>query len=221
MHPILVAGTGSWKDKNDADWYCPGHPFGKFLEGAGVGATYDRDKPFIWSTDLGGMPWTGDKDWAAGGAALNYFVRYATKTFGAVTTNMPVRACETALIVHSHGLQVAAFAAHEHDLKVDVLVSFGSPIRNDLAPRYAALRKNTRFWLHFYSDKTDKWQKLGELFDGGWKRWLPGGDSRFVGACPYADRNEFVPRVGHSELLRDPQHYHILVERGLVTALKG
>lgn len=201
MNPILVAGTGSWKDDGRVDWYCPGHAFGTFLKGEGIEPIYDGAHPFIWSTDLAGLPlFTNKKDWAAGGAALAYFVMAAAA----------LRSHDTALIVHSHGLQVAAFAAANHGLKVDTLISVGSPIRKDLAAQYAALRKQTRYWLHIHSDGSDRWQWLGELFDGHFG---------IVRECALADRNDFVPKVGHSELLRAPAQYHHWVNHGWLKLL--
>lgn len=200
MRPILVAGTGSWKHDGATDWYCPSSNFGRFLEAHDAPPIYDGNQPFIWSTDLAGVPWfTNVKDWAAGGAALFYFV--------AVQQQIP--GFKTAIIAHSHALQVAAFAAADHNLKIDTLVTVGSPIRADLAKQYGALKANTRYWLHIHSDESDRWQWLGELFDRinpfAW---------RVQRECPLADRNDSVPKVGHSALLRDPLQYHYWIERG-------
>lgn len=209
MNPVLVAGTNSWADDGRVDWYCPGHPFGQFLHAQGITPSYDWNrsgaKPFVWSTDLGGVPFLTRRhnaDWSAGGAALAYFLMARSQRPGE----------QTALIVHSHGLQVAAFAAAEHDLKIGTLISMGSPIRRDLAPQYAKLRANTQYWLHVHSDRTDRWQWFGELFDG---------HLGIVRECPLADRNDFVARVGHSELLRDPAQYHYWLEHQWLDQLKG
>lgn len=202
MRPILVAGTGSWKDHDDKDWFCPGHYFGQFMTLQGLAPIYDGDRPFIWSTDLDGVPWAGKKDWAAGAAALSYFVQ----------AQASVQGKDTALIAHSHALQVAAIAAAEHNLKINVLITMGSPIRKDMAKEYAALRANTKYWLHVHSDGSDRWQWLGEMFDGHFG---------IVRETPLADRNDFVPKVGHSELLRDPKQYHNWVEHKWLDLLKG
>jgi hypothetical protein len=203
MHPILVAGTNGFSGMGDHDWFCPGHQFGQFLADQGVSPTYDDGpRPFIWTTDLDGLPGRGTKDWQAGGAALSYFVRLY----------MQFPSWRTALIVHSHGLQVAAFAAKEHDLKIQTLISMGSPIREDLSDAYKALRANTKVWLHVHSDSSDRFQILGELFDGR---------HSIVREAPLADKNDFVPKVGHTELLRDKSQYHYWVDRGWVGLLKG
>lgn len=220
MNPILVAGTWSWGQKNDVDWYCPGHPFGTFLTDHGAPPTYDNsgacgpatgrtstgpryvDQPFIWSTDLNGLPWRGKKDWRAGGAALTYFV----------TEKLGRRSDQTALILHSHALQVGAFAALEHGLKAAVVITVGSPIRKDMRTCYEALRRNCGYWLHLHSDLSDHWEILGEMFDGS---------LHFTRTAPLADQNDFVPNVGHSELLRDPTKYHFWLERGWIDRLAG
>ncbi len=214
MNPILVAGTGSWKDDGSIDWYCPGHDFGKFLTAQGCAPSYDWDsrkglmggaKPFVWSTDLSGVPFITRKnhtDWAAGGAALAYFTACRSQRPGS----------QTALIVHSHGLQVAAYAAAQHDLKINLLISMGSPIRKDMTEQYKALRLNTKYWLHVHSDGSDRWQWFGEMFDGHFG---------IVRESPFADKNDFVAKVGHSELLRDPAQYHYWVEHKWIDLLKG
>jgi hypothetical protein len=197
-HPILIAGTGSWQNDGSVDWYCPTHPFGKFLTDNNLSPSYDNNSPFIWSTNTAGIPvFTNKKDWAAGGAALSYFVK----------SNKQMAGCDTSIIAHSHALQVVAYAAADHDLKIDALITMGSPIREDLKPQYDALRKNTRYWLHVHSDGSDKWQWLGELFDKANPfTW------RVERTTPLADKNDFVPKVGHSTLLRDPSTYHYWLE---------
>ena len=206
---VLVAGTWAWRDDNTVGWYCPGHPFGQFLAAQGVPVCYDGARPFEWSTGLGGVPlFGGATEWPAGGAALSYFVDQCGC--------QPVNA-----IAHSHGLQVAAYAAAEHGTRFNTLISVGSPLRKDMAARYAVLRKNTRYWLHIHSDGSDRWQWFGELCDGNWRAWLPGGHSRIVRTTPLADANDFVPKVGHSDLLYTPSTYHFWTERGWLGHLKG
>lgn len=203
MNPILVAGTWAWQDDGKTNWFCPGHPFGQFLTEQGFPPTYDGDKPFIWSTDLAGVPFfTSKKDWAAGGAALAYFVKEKLQCPGE----------QTAIIEHSHGLQVVAYAAAEHDLKINTLISVGSPIRKDMQKQYEALRSNTKYWLHIHSDKSDHMQWFGELFDGHFG---------IVRETPLADRNDFVPKVGHSDLLYYPNLYHFWKDKGWLLHLKG
>lgn len=207
MNPVLVAGTGSeWR--GDRDWYYPGHPFGQMLSEQGCAPRFDesafpRLEPFVWSTDIAGIPLlTSHRVWQTGAAALAYFIR----------SEQRLRSWDTALIVHSHGLQVAAYAALDRGLKVQTLVSVGSPLRADMSEGYDALRRNTKYWLHLHSDKSDRWQWYGALFDGHFG---------IVRQTPLADRNDGVPGVGHSNLLRDPATYHHWVERGWLDRLRG
>ena len=51
---------------------------------------------------------------------------------------------------------------------------------------------NIAHWEHFYSDKTDKLQWLGEMFDG---------KIGIVRKHPFADLNNFISGVGHSDVL--------------------
>ncbi len=206
LHPILVPGTWSWRDDRRVDWYCPGHPFGQFLADHGVAPCWFPSQrgpqPFVWTTQLDGLIFRMHRlDWAAGGAALAYYTIARCQTPGD----------ETAIIAHSHGLQVVLFACAEEGLRVRVLISVGSPVRRDLWSVAQQARPQIQTWLHVHSDASDRWQWLGEIGDG-----LLG----IVRAHPLADRNTCVPRVGHSRLLRDPTCYHEWVDRGWIRLLR-
>lgn len=204
MKTILIAGTHAWDGDNDVDWYCPTSNFEKFLREQGVDVFFaPGPRPFIWSTEVGGIGF-GNRDllgWAAAGYALQNF---------AVPPLCPERAPEVALIAHSHGLQVALYACR-YGLKVKSLISLGSPIRKDMQETAQLARPNIGHWTHVHSDSSDRMQWFGELFDGHWG---------IVRKSPLADVNESIPKVGHSELLRDPQQYHYWVERGWIERLK-
>lgn len=196
--PVLVAGTGAWDADGAVDWYCPGHVFGQFLVDQGTAPLFDEQYPFIWSTNLSGFPFfsrPNHLDWKAGAAALAYYVIAKKKQPGSTT----------ALIVHSHGLQVALYACALFNLKVRCLISIGSPVRGDMMATAEAAKPNIAHWQHVHSDHSDRWQWLGALFDGHFG---------IVRKHPLADANDFVPHVGHSELLRKPEHYHHWIDRG-------
>jgi len=55
---------------------------------------------------------------------------------------------------------------------------------------------------------------LGSLFDGELK-WPPRWDHQL------ANRNIACPRVGHSELLKNPENFHLWVDNGWFDFLKG
>lgn len=201
MSVVLVAGTNGWRNDSSVDWYVPGHRFGKYLKENGIEIETDGPLPFIWSTDLDGVlgEAKGNVDWAAGGAALSYFVRMKGKE-------------SVDIVAHSHGLQVVLYAIAFHGLKVRHLMTFGSPVRKDMEKVAVAARQNITKWIHIYSDKSDKWQIFGELFDGHFG---------IVRKHPLADENDFVPKVGHTELLEDPKQYHYWTEKGWLDFLKG
>jgi len=201
MSLCLIAGTNSWDNDGGVDWYCPSHPFQRLLADAGAEPLYDDNFPFIWSTDCDGLP--GDRkghiDWASGGAALSYFTRMKGQK-------------EVDAIVHSHGLQVLLYAVAYHDIKIRKLISMGSPVRKDMEQIAKQARPFIKEWLHVHSDGSDKWQWLGEMFDG---------KLGIVREHPLADRNDFIPKVGHSELLRDTNQYHFWKEKGWLDYLCG
>jgi hypothetical protein len=207
MRPVLIAGTDSWKADGAVDWYCPTSNFARFLESHGVAPLFNSGQPFIWSTDLSGVPFLtagNHRDWQAGGAALAYYVMF--KEGGALPGN------ETALVAHSHGLQVALYACATFGLKVNTLISVGSPVRKDMMDVARIARPNISHWLHLHSDYSDRWQWLGEMFDGHFG---------IVREHPLADKNDAVPHVGHSDILRDPVDYHLWLDRGWLTWLQS
>ncbi len=212
MPVILIAGTGSWKP-GVTDWFTPGSPFSKFLIANGVfpvfGERTDASKyrPFTWSTDLGGVGF-GSNDlrvWEAAGENLYDYV------VPPMVPEYQIAGKDTNLIAHSHGLQVALFACAA-GLKVNTLISVGSPIREDMAATAKAARLNIKTWIHIHSDNSDRWQWFGELFDGHFG---------IVRESPLADKNDFVKGVGHSELLRDEKQFHFWIERGWLGSLKA
>lgn len=201
MAIVLVAGTNSWGNNDAVDWYVPAHAFAKYLESHGLEVMSDSGMPFIWSTDLDGvvLDRKNHTDWSAAGAALSYFVRMHGVD-------------EVDIITHSHGLQVVIFAIAHYGLRVRRLVSVGSPVRKDMEYLSSIAKQNIGKWLHIYSDKSDRWQWLGELFDGR---------LGIVRKHPLADRNDFVAKVGHSEILRDPSKYPLWIQNGWIDFLKG
>jgi hypothetical protein len=193
---ILVAGTDEWADDRRVEWYCLASPFATFLQTHDVDVAFDGDaaapQPFVWSTALDGVPSSRRHvQWAAGGAALAYFARRA--------------AAPIAVIAHSHGLQVVLYACAEFGLSLASLISVSSPVRSDMAEVARAARPRIGRWLHLHSDASDRWQWLGELFDG---------HLGIVRAHPLADRNDAVPGVGHTGVLQDPAQFHLWSDRG-------
>src|SRR5690348_2667600 len=114
---ILVPGTwhGEWSD--------PDSPFWTFLEA-------QRFRPLKfrgWSGDVDGLPHVIDpqkseklSDWIAGGWALFYLLR-----------NLPYE--RRNVVAHSHGGQVALFAAGLARVQIHRLITVCTPVRKDMA----------------------------------------------------------------------------------------
>jgi hypothetical protein len=206
MQVVLVAGTHSWKpDCARPGWWEPSGDFARYLvEQPGI-ELIDRQRPFVWSTDLDGGPFeAAHRDWRAGGMNLYAYI---------VPPRCPehrVPPADTLVLCHSHGLQVAlyAFAAGLQG----ALVSVAGPVRGDMADVAKRARPNITWWRHIHSDHSDWWQILGTI-----------GDGRFgiYRAHPLADENVAVPDVGHSSLLYDPRMFERWHFKGWLTCPKG
>jgi hypothetical protein len=211
---VLVAGTHDWGIGDPpvgGRWYAPGSPWVEAAQAAGVTPLFGRNvygdpTPFIWSTDLGGVGFgSGDlKVWVAAGWNLYWFC------VPPLCPDRRVPAAELNVVTHSHGLQVA-LAAAANGLKIDTLLSVAGPVRKDMREVTAQARKNIRYWVHLHSDKSDRWQWFGTLFDG---------KIGIVREHPSADLNIKVPQVGHSEMLREPARFPLWTELGLWEVLR-
>lgn len=148
----------------------------KAMTAAGIRPA-DVSDPYIWCTNLDGL-FGSNKVWEAAGAALRWYAM------------SKVRHYPVSIVAHSHGGQVAAYAA-ANGLQVDRLITVATPVRKDMEPVYKAARENIQSWYHLHSD-SDLWQVLGGLRDGRW------GLHRTM---PYADENVVVNNVDHSEFL--------------------
>jgi hypothetical protein len=201
MIPILaIPGTWAWRGSSDGQWYDPSSPWSAYIRGHGFDHLRGPDRrPFVWTTDVNGQQfwrrWFGRKpcttDWQCGGQNLYAWL---------VPPLAPDR-CQppsmTHLVAHSHGLQVALFACAD-GLKVNTLISIGSPVRSDMIEVARRARPNIGYWLHLHSDGSDRMQWFGEIGDGAF---------RIVRAHPLADINHALPEVGHSEILNDSRRF--------------
>lgn len=169
---ILIAGTHGF---NDA-WWHPGSEFVQTMEGELI-RTADKSDPYEWDTKLDGII-GGNEVWETAGKALTWYAR-------AKVGHYPI-----SVVAHSHGGQVAAYAA-ANGLQIDRLVTVATPVRHDMEPLYRAATKNIGCWYHLHSD-VDIWQILGGLFAGKW------GIHREM---EFADYNIMVPQVQHGEFL--------------------
>lgn len=156
-------------------------------------------RAFVWTTDLEGhQVWrrligmSPDlSEWQVMGQnLLNYCVP-------AIAPDRRIEPCNLNIICHSHALQGVCFACAD-GLKVNTLISVGSPVRDDMAPVYERASENIGFHWAFHSDLSDRWQILGAL-DGrfGITRKHP------LAARPFRGQNVGLKGVGHSNILND------------------
>ena len=191
MSIILISGTHSW-DGTRKDWWSTDSDFTKYLESQGH-TILDKDRPFVWSTRIGGVGF-GDEDlavWKAAGINLYAYL---------VPPRCPdkqVPGKDVTIISHSHGLQVVLFAAAA-GLKINTFIDICGPVRKDMMPIATAAKPNIRRWVHFSAGRRDRMQWFGTLFDGHFG---------IVRGHPLAHQNVSVKDADHGSLLRDPAHF--------------
>lgn len=200
MIPILaIPGTWGWRGSSAGQWYDPASPWSAFLRSRGLDHLHvlrGDHRPFVWTTDVNGQQfwrrWFGlapkVNDWQVAG--INLYA-YCVPPLAADRCVPPE---ELHIVCHSHGLQGVLFACAE-GLRVNTLISVGSPVREDLFPVADRARPHIGFWWHFYSDGSDRWQWLGEIGDGHFGR---------VRRHPFADMNVGLPNAGHTGILTNP-----------------
>jgi hypothetical protein len=199
---------GTHASRRGDDWNHLGSAFTRFALKRGLVSVEERAAlPFFWSTDYDRGN-GGKEDWRALGHALFY---YHVPPLGTSLENIPGN--RTRLICHSHAGNGAFYAA-SYGLKIECLVTVGTPVVKGMEDVIAAARPNIKRWLHLYSKK-DKWQLMGELFDGrwGWRR-------KFDKEGMAADYNLEMPK-GHGDVLRDPALFPLWVDRGWFAYMKG
>lgn len=211
----LVQGTHGWgRSADETQWWHHASPFATWLTAQDclvLGAV----RPFIWDTDLDGIGWLHRRpfkkhiNWEAAGWALyNYLVPAIAREGFVVDDYVPL--ADRNLVAHSHALQVVAYGC-ANGLKINRLLTIGSPVREDMADVYAAALPNIGAWLHVHSDGSDRVQWFGELFDGHFG---------VVREAPLADRNVLIAKVAHSKLLNDPAAFPLWREHGLLKFLR-
>lgn len=221
---LPVAGTHGWRGQQTGGWWQAGSPWLAELESHGF-VPYNSARPFVWSTNLDGhtgilrrwlrklLPFVSDDTrhlvWEAAGLSLYAYL--VPPIYGGEYNGVNAAPTETRIVCHSHGAQIVAFACAA-GLKVDRLITVGSPIRADMAHIYDQARDNIGYWLHLHSDHTDRWQWLGSIGDG-----VLG----VVREHPWADDNQAVRHVGHSGILTDEDGIRMWHRFGWLEVLRG
>lgn len=207
---MLVQGTHGWGWSSAQQWWEQGSPFAQSLQRQGC-ELLGGARPFIWSTDLDGFGWLLRRpfkrhiNWESAGLQLYAYID--NPLVGPITDYVPL--ADRNIIAHSHALQVVAYACRA-GLKINRLITIGSPVRRDMDDVYRAARPNIRAWLHVHSDGSDRIQWLGELGDG---------HLGIVREAPLADQNLRIAHVSHSRLLWDPMYFPLWRIEGLLTFL--
>lgn len=203
IHYIAVAGT--FGAKKQEDWHLPQSDFSKFLLESGFDQLETNPlKRYMWSTALDGID-ANNTTWDAAGRALAHYI--APPLLG----ESLVKPEDTYIIAHSHGGNVVAYACGKYGLKINGLITVGTPIRKDLYEVYQAAVPNISRHLHLHAGWRDFWQIFGAFFDGRF------GIHR---KHPFATENRKVPK-DHGGILRDKRLFPLWVERGWLSFWKG
>lgn len=200
---ITIPGTGT--EKRSFDWHLPNSELTKLLaEHDCVLLETSPLKRYMWSTDVDGID-DNHLTWDAAGRALAHYI--APPLLG----ESLLKPEDTYIIAHSHGGNVVAYACGKYGLKINGLITVGTPIRKDLHDIYQAASGNISRHLHLYAGWRDYWQWWGALFDGRF------GIHR---KHPFA-KNQKVSKGNHGSILRDPLFFSQWVERGWLEYWKG
>ena len=190
---VPIHGTWARRDHPDGgDWWQRDSPFAQAMREHGWQAANEAD-PYVWSGHIGGVSgwlhkWFSKApdnmgDWIAAGHALRWYLR--------CYENRP-----RVVIAHSHGMVPALRAALL--LPIDILVTIGSPIRDDHRDLYRNSRENIGVHLHVYDEKFDLTGSLGSFGDSSLDWWWNPNSRRH----PYAT-NLPLADIGHSGPLHD------------------
>jgi hypothetical protein len=194
---------GTHGSRREDEWNHLGSPFTNYLLRRGFVSVEERAiVPFRWSTDYDSGR-GGREDWIALGYALYYY------HVPPLRPELSIPGARTRLICHSHAGNGAFYAA-SFGLKIDCLITVGTPVVGRMDSVVEAARPNIARWLHLYS-KRDLVQLAGELWDGRWG---------FRRKFELADRNEEMPK-GHGDVLRDKDLFPLWVDRGWLAYLRG
>lgn len=210
---IPIPGTHGDNGEPTGLWWQSGSPFARFMYRAGL-CHLNEDRPFTWSTDLNGhRVWRRflglrdpHRDWIACGYALSYYLWPAQQQEDYVDI------AERNIVAHSHAGQGVFYACALGGLRINRLITIGTPVRRDMRHIVRRARPNIGQWLHIRSesDTTAIWGGIG---DGAF-----GAQRTFWGEEDWTD---IVPDIGHSGVLHDENLFHYWQARAWIEFLKN
>lgn len=208
MRLLLIPGTHSAYTSKDREewWWSAGEEVSPFVRKVVMGLGF-TPRVFRWETRINGgprLPWHWFRKrrhttWESWGDALAEDLREVPFT-------------ERMIVAHSHGGAVACRAVAQ--VPVKLLITISSPVRNDLTDWYRETARHADRWVHVHSD-ADRMFRWGSYFDGKFDLFTKDKSQ------PFAHQNIYIPKVGHSGLLRDPRDFHHWHDAGLAAILTG
>jgi hypothetical protein len=178
---IPIPGTDAWdEDENNYQWYERGSRFVNHM--ATQNLVLHACGFLEWSTSLDGIP-----------TRKNHLIwKGAAKHLMCHLERVPL--AERNLIAHSHGGNVV-FHALSYGLRINNLITVGTPVRSDMEPYILKGIGNVEYWHHIYDSSTDMISIMGAWFDGKF---------RVRHNFDLADSSDNIKGIGHSKVLNEP-----------------
>lgn len=182
-----IGGTHAWDETAKKVWWEDGSTFVKYLHRLNLALLRPQNQ-YKWSTELDGLPLIQPaKHTTWKGAAFHLIDYFENPHYSEPIYNRN-------LVAHSHAGQVVFYACMM-GLRINSLITVGTPVRNDMERAVAHARANINYWLHIYDSKSDWTAVFGALCDGR---------LRVKHKFDSADRNDDIRGIGHSAILTDP-----------------
>jgi hypothetical protein len=200
---VTVFGThGLNLEHPEQEWHHPQSAWWAYMREHGFEEA-DPDDPFIWSGDIDGTPFAGN-DWEVTTIWLRRYLR-----------SLPYE--DRNVIAHSHGGQPAIEAAIE--VPIRSLIMFGTPVRKRIEQEVCPKAlPNIGACVQVIDERRDWTATLGGLFDGD-LRWRREFKVPPVPGVHGGIQVKKLPKIGHSNILRDPAFFPVMESAGLLDVL--
>lgn len=194
---IPIPGTWAWdEDPNGHQWWERGSAYTDYM--ATLNLVLHARTPFEWCTNLDGTLFERNHTIWKG----------AAKHLACHLERVPLE--QRNLASHSHGGQVVFYACANEGVKINNLITVGTPVRKDMEAVIAKARPNIAYWHHIFDSEKDFMAVLGGLFDGrfGIRHDFPQANSR-----------SDIKGIGHSKILNDPTAMQLWKAQGWANIL--